>query len=611
MILRQLRKVVISSTVLILMLSSMLLIVLRPSGITSAQSRELSYDDGEFSRFVMTACPSCSNFVAVLFSLPAGIPSASITAVRFYYQANGETDIHITGTDTTQDLIAPIEYSVSAQGWQSVDISGVSVDGDFYVMLRQRVGSAGADYWADGGHTYVSEHPGAFTAWTRGDAMIRATIVPEIHVGADQKFKTIQAGVDAASPGVPVIVHDGTYVENVKVDKSITIQSQNGAATTIVRAADLDEPVFTVAADQATISGFTVQGDSELGGVGTYLDSADGCNISQNNFSNLDIGIDVAGSSSGDSIDGNEFSGNVSAIQIEGTRNQVTGNYIHDNTGSTGSAIALAASASANVIHFNKILKNSEDSQSSQSIYNENSAEMVNAILNWWDSATGPHNANSNPTGKGDTVGGGVSFKPWLQVAPVAVESKTMDGTPSDTLDARVETSTEVIKTGGGSPTVWVASFSEDPGGVFPTSAVGKWVDVYFDSTSSVEQVEVRLFYSASDVANLDESLLRLHWWDGSKWAVCSDSGVNKTEDYIWARLDAKSTPGLNDLAGTLFAGGTVKAGFAWWWIVFVLLGVLVLIVLIVIGRSIMGRRSKTYRPAAERYYRYQRQRRY
>jgi len=586
--------------VLILMLFSMLLIVLRPSGMTAAQPRELSYDDGEYSQYVMTPCPSCSNFVAVRFSLPDGIPSASITAVRFYYQAPGETDIYITDTDTTQDLIAPIKFVVSAQGWQSVDISGVSVDGDFYVMLRQRVGSAGADYWGDAGRTYVSDHPASFEPWTRGDAMIRATIVPEIHVGKDQKFETIQEGVDAASPGVPVIVHDGTYVENVSVDKSITIQSQNGAATTIVRAADLDEPVFTVAADQATISGFTVQNVNVngSGGVGTYLDSADGCNISQNNFSNLDIGIDVAGSSSGDIIYGNEFSGNVSAIHIEGTRNQVTGNYIHDNTGSTGSAIALAASASANVIHFNKILKNSEDSQSSQAIYNENSAEMVNALLNWWDSATGPHNANSNPTGKGDTVGSGVSFKPWLQVAPVAVESKTMDGTPSDTLDAKVKTSTQVTKTGGGSPTVWVASFSEDPGGVFPTSAIGKWVDVYFDSTSSVEQVEVRLFYSASDVANLDESLLRLHWWDGSKWAVCSDSGVNKTEDYIWARLDAKSTPGLNDLAGTLFAGGTVKAGFAWWWIVFVLLGVLVLIVLIVIGRSIMGRRSRTYRPA-------------
>ena len=568
--------------------------------MTSAQSRELSYDDGECSQFVETPCPSCSNFVAVRFSIPEGIPSASITAVRFYYQAPGQTDIHITGTNITKDLIAPISYSVSAQGWQSVDISGVSVDGDFYVMLRQRLGSAGADYWADGGRTYVAENPGTLNPWDRGDAMIRATIVPEIHVGADQKFKTIQAGVDAASPGVPVIVHDGTYVENIKVDKSISIKSLNGAATTIVMAADLDKPVFTVAADQATISDFTLQNANVngSGGVGIYLDSADGCNISQNKFSNLDIGIDVAGSSSSDIIDGNEFSGNVSAIQIEGTGSQVTGNYIHGNTGSTGSAIALAASASANVIHFNRILKNSEDSQSGQAIYNENGAEKVNAVLNWWGSATGPHNANSNPTGKGDTVGSGVSFKPWLQVAPVAVESKTMDGTPSDTLDAKVKTSTQVTKTGGGSPTVWVASFSEDPGGVFPTSAIGKWVDVYFDSTSSVEQVEVRLFYSASDVANLDESLLRLHWWDGSKWAVCSDSGVNKTEDYIWARLDAKSTPGLNDLAGTLFAGGTVKAGFAWWWIVFVLLGVLVLIVLIVIGRSIMGRRSRTYRPA-------------
>ena len=165
--------------------------------VVQASCTEVSYDDGEFTRFAETACPSCSNFAAVRFSLPEGIPSASITAVRFYYQANGETDIHITGTDTIQDLMAPIKYSVSAQGWQSVDISGVSVDGDFYVMLRQRVGSAGSDYWADGGRSYIAENPGSMQPWDRGDIMIRATL-----------------GDDSTPPTTPVVVDDGDYTDN-------------------------------------------------------------------------------------------------------------------------------------------------------------------------------------------------------------------------------------------------------------------------------------------------------------------------------------------------------------------------------------------------------------
>ena len=53
---------------------------------------------------------------------------------------------------------------------------------------------------------------------------------------------TIQAAVNAASPGDAIIVRDGTYTENVAVNKDhLTIQSQNGADLTIVQAANPDD----------------------------------------------------------------------------------------------------------------------------------------------------------------------------------------------------------------------------------------------------------------------------------------------------------------------------------------------------------------------------------
>jgi len=96
-------------------------------------------------------------------------------------------------------------------------------------------------------------------------------------------YTTIQAAVNAASAGDTIIVGDGMYNENVDVDKRLTIRSENGSASTIVKAADLNDHVFEVTADYVNISGFRV----EKAKAGIYLGSdANHCNIS-NNFAYL------------------------------------------------------------------------------------------------------------------------------------------------------------------------------------------------------------------------------------------------------------------------------------------------------------------------------------
>ena len=58
-------------------------------------------------------------------------------------------------------------------------------------------------------------------------------------------YLTIQAAVDASNPGDTIIVRDGTYTENIDVNKDhLTIQSKNGAAATILQAADSSNYVF-------------------------------------------------------------------------------------------------------------------------------------------------------------------------------------------------------------------------------------------------------------------------------------------------------------------------------------------------------------------------------
>lgn len=103
-------------------------------------------------------------------------------------------------------------------------------------------------------------------------------------------YTKIQWAVDNASAGSTIIVGNGTYVENVVVNKSITIVSANGTESTTVQAVNPDKHVFKVVADYVNISGFTVRGATSFTHAGIYISRAH-CNISNNNCTNNDRGL--------------------------------------------------------------------------------------------------------------------------------------------------------------------------------------------------------------------------------------------------------------------------------------------------------------------------------
>ena len=116
-------------------------------------------------------------------------------------------------------------------------------------------------------------------------------------------YLAIQAAVNAASSGDTIIVRDGTYTENVDVNKQLIIQSENGAGSTIVQAANPNDHVFEVTADYVTISGFTVKGTTGLGIAGIYLggnslDNVGQCHILDNIIANNTHGIELYKASS-------------------------------------------------------------------------------------------------------------------------------------------------------------------------------------------------------------------------------------------------------------------------------------------------------------------------
>ncbi|MCW3136830.1 MAG: C25 family cysteine peptidase [Methanophagales archaeon] len=93
-------------------------------------------------------------------------------------------------------------------------------------------------------------------------------------------YAKIQWAVDNASDGGTIIVRDGTYYENIIVNKQLTIKSENGYANCIINGTGSN--VFVLNADGIRIEGFTITG----GWNGIYLLGSDKNRIRNNKFIN-------------------------------------------------------------------------------------------------------------------------------------------------------------------------------------------------------------------------------------------------------------------------------------------------------------------------------------
>ncbi|UCG70291.1 MAG: right-handed parallel beta-helix repeat-containing protein [Thermoplasmata archaeon] len=132
--------------------------------------------------------------------------------------------------------------------------------------------------------------------------------------GSGGAFLKIQDAINASSDGDTVFVYNGTYYENVIVNKTINLTGED-RNNTIINGGDIGD-VVNVSANWVNITGFTVTGSDQIWQAGMRLHFVQNCRVYYNNVSKNDYGIYLYFSSKNNIIGNNVFNNLFSGIYL-------------------------------------------------------------------------------------------------------------------------------------------------------------------------------------------------------------------------------------------------------------------------------------------------------
>jgi parallel beta-helix repeat protein len=155
------------------------------------------------------------------------------------------------------------------------------------------------------------------------------TITVDDSGGAD--YLTLQEGIDAANPGDTVFVYNGTYYENVVVNKTITLTGEN-KDTTVINGMGKSSVIWIIE-EKVNVSGFTVTNSSDLGDSGGFNIDSNFNTIYNNILNNNEYGLYFQPSSHGNNITANNISSNgYCGMRIYASGNNITQNIVSHNS---------------------------------------------------------------------------------------------------------------------------------------------------------------------------------------------------------------------------------------------------------------------------------------
>lgn len=125
--------------------------------------------------------------------------------------------------------------------------------------------------------------------------LVLAVQVANATIYVPDDYPAIQQAVNNAVGGDIIVIRDGVYEENVDVDVSVTIKSENGSARCVVRAYRSSDNVFEVKADGVEITGLTIEGATGKNKAGVRLKFVNNCMVKDCIIRKCNLGIYVRG----------------------------------------------------------------------------------------------------------------------------------------------------------------------------------------------------------------------------------------------------------------------------------------------------------------------------
>lgn len=212
-------------------------------------------------------------------------------------------------------------------------------------------------------------------------------------------YPTIQEAINAAALGDTIYVHNGTYHENIVVNKTVSLVGEN-RSTTIIDGSNSSTVVY-ISANDVYVSGFTIRYSGlDFDDNGIRLDSSSNIVISGNVITNntWDIWLEQAsnnaiseniianssdsgiylGASNNNVVNDNTITNNTYGMWLErsSTNNTIRNNIVTWNW----MGISLAKTSDGNSVYENTITKNDEGIH----LFSDFNSIYENTIENNW-----------------------------------------------------------------------------------------------------------------------------------------------------------------------------------------------------------------------------------
>jgi len=204
----------------------------------------------------------------------------------------------------------------------------------------------------------------------------------------------IQRSIDAAGSGNTIYVKNGTYTNNLDVNKSLNIQGDSSATTTVI-ASNTSIPTVTVSASNVTMSCLTISGISNSG-TGLFVNSTlSNLQLSNSTLSNLSQSVQIG------------TAGHVSTL---GLTNLIMDGNTNGLSTLTGGSLASATLSQIEINQVTGTVFNLAGIVTDLSVTNANGrfGGNVMTIGGTTTNLTITNSNFSNATGNGITLGSGV-----------------------------------------------------------------------------------------------------------------------------------------------------------------------------------------------------------